>query len=741
MLLVAGLATVLPPAGSFPPAVALAPSGPPHGGGVAAGNGRLAFTTERRGFPDLEVYTARSDGSSAVDVSRNPAADTHPAWSPDGRTIAFASDRSGSEQIWAMNADGSGQRQLTAVPGHSTAPAWSPDGRRIAFSTDRAGDLALWVMNADGSGQQPVGNETGHDANPSWSPDGTRIVFDSSSRDHNCEIYVVGADGAGLTRLTAEPACDADPAWSPDGTTIAFRSLRSGTSAIWAMGADGSRPTRLTGGTAEDGAPAWSPDGASILFSRCCAGADNGLHVMGRTGAGARKVPGTSRLDTFADWQRRPAAPAAAGPSSPSPAVPATAAGAAVPAKAAGVPATAAAAAPATATVPPTPPPVPAPAPAPAAGAQAAAGGGVPTWSPVFMGTGAPPSAEEAATEARRFDLIAALPATYAGSAAAMRAANPALQLLSYVNAMLLDRNQALAAPEDWYARDATGSKIESLAYGNYLMDPSSPGWRAAAGSRCAAAISTARSDGCLLDVLGVAPIQRGYSTGVAVNRSTGTVWTGAGWLGATAGLASGVRSQVSPALAFGNGIENGAAYFDPTTPTAALVPALDGIMVESWARGARDPITTFRGEAAWKADVDMLADAEARGDPVLAVTKAWTAGTQAQKEAWHVYALASFLLGAGGRSRFSFLYDESAQSPRQDNPLWHLALGAPTAPYAKAQAGYYVRSFADGRVVVNPTTSSVTVPLGSTFMDLSCRPVSAITLAPHRAAVLRRSC
>ena len=82
--------------------------------------------------------------------------DAEPAWSPDGRKIAFQSTRNGNREIYVMNADGSGKRNLTRNPAQDGRPSWSPDGRRIAFVSDRDGRLEAHVMNADGSGQRSL---------------------------------------------------------------------------------------------------------------------------------------------------------------------------------------------------------------------------------------------------------------------------------------------------------------------------------------------------------------------------------------------------------------------------------------------------------------------------------------------------------------------------------------------------------------------------------------------------------
>jgi len=254
-----------------------------------------------------QIYLMNADGSGLRRVARGgkvrlPGAAGFyalpPAWSPDGRKIAFGSDRDGSVEIYVMNADGSGQRRLTRSPEVEGSLAWSPDGRRIAF-VSRIGDARnptrrqeIYVMNADGSGQRKLARD-GHA--PAWSPDGRKIAF-RSDRDGNGEIYVVNADGSGQRRLTRNPTSDGGPLWSPDGRKIFFvrAEFRHGNSEVYAMNADGSGRRNLTRNAApprraQDGSPALSPDGRKIVFVSTRDG-DGDVFVMNADGSGKRNL-------------------------------------------------------------------------------------------------------------------------------------------------------------------------------------------------------------------------------------------------------------------------------------------------------------------------------------------------------------------------------------------------------------------------------------------------------------------
>jgi len=178
-------------------------------------------------YRPTRIYTVKLDGSGVT--ATNPVVDSlmlpdwYPAWSPDGSKIAFASVRAfpwvrapgANDDIYVMNPDGSGVIRLTDSPVEETWPAWSPDGRRLAFERKFDADSAhIFLMNPDCSAIVQLTHGLGHNFYPSWSPDGTRIVF-ASDRDGNWEIYVINADGSGLTRLTNDPRDDMVPAWAP----------------------------------------------------------------------------------------------------------------------------------------------------------------------------------------------------------------------------------------------------------------------------------------------------------------------------------------------------------------------------------------------------------------------------------------------------------------------------------------------------------------------------------------------
>jgi Tol biopolymer transport system component len=280
-------------------------AGGPTSAAVPGKNGRIAFASLRDG--NYELYAMQADATDVTRLTRNPAADIHPAWSPGGRHLAFTSDRSGSPDIHVLTSDGSGVVRLTTSDGADFGPSWAPDATRIAFTSNRDGDNEIYVMNADGTAQTRLTNALGSDENPAWSPDGKTLAF-ASTRAGGFSIHAMDPDGSNQRRLTIGGGPNVSPSWSPDGKQIAFASNRDGNYEIYVMNADGTGQRRLTRNLAADLDPSWSPDGKQIAFTST-RDVTYEIYVMNADGTDQTRLTTNEVEDTTASWESIPIPP------------------------------------------------------------------------------------------------------------------------------------------------------------------------------------------------------------------------------------------------------------------------------------------------------------------------------------------------------------------------------------------------------------------------------------------------
>jgi len=178
---------------------------------------RLAIVASVDGVS--EIFTA-TNGGGLKRLTKDRYIDVGPAWSPDGRQIAFVSDRTGAPQLYVMNADGSGVRRLTFDGAYNTSPSWSPDGEWIAFETRINSQFDIWKIRPAGGPSIPVISHPRSDEHPSWSPDGRLIAF-SSTRYGRPDLYVASSAGESRdlpARRITDRGDNTHPAWGPRRT-------------------------------------------------------------------------------------------------------------------------------------------------------------------------------------------------------------------------------------------------------------------------------------------------------------------------------------------------------------------------------------------------------------------------------------------------------------------------------------------------------------------------------------------
>ena len=219
----------------------------------------LAYVYRGTNFADIFTTDDQGQSQTRLTISQSTILDNNdlnfrPTWSPDGKLIAFVSDRTSTfPTLWVMNAaDGTGRR-VVATPGLQQeavdALAWSPDGSQLAITLfNEPGPTQIALIPLGATARQTgrlLTTLPGGALDPVWSPDGSWIAF--AGRDaYTIDLYAVRPDGTGLTRLTTDGQLARSPAWSPDGQRLAYLSNKTGFFEAWAVDVTGDDSGGLT---------------------------------------------------------------------------------------------------------------------------------------------------------------------------------------------------------------------------------------------------------------------------------------------------------------------------------------------------------------------------------------------------------------------------------------------------------------------------------------------------------------
>jgi len=229
----------------------------------------LAFASNRAG--NFDIYLLSFGEAGVRQLTQSEKDDRFPAWSRDGKNLLFTSKRTGKGDIYEMPVDGgSGYLQLTSHPGMDSHPSYTRSGNGLLFTTSPKRTLKIRTQSTVVIAEDKMRANNvrvladGDDA--CFSPDGNSVVF-VSNRTKNNDIWLMSADGGLQTQLTTDEKDDENPRFSPNGKRIVFASKRTGNFDIWVMNVDGSDKRQLTTSEADETQPCWS-SGDYIYFTR-----------------------------------------------------------------------------------------------------------------------------------------------------------------------------------------------------------------------------------------------------------------------------------------------------------------------------------------------------------------------------------------------------------------------------------------------------------------------------------------
>lgn len=224
-----------------------------------------------------QLFVANVDGSDERQLSRDSVDIEDPAWSPDGKSVAYVRLEGSGRQnaLYVMDLATKAVRRLSPPTQSPIHPAWTSDGSTILYCTNddldppRKNNSEIYGVDV-ATGRVSTIISGGVNTYPVPSPDGRKMAF-RKMLDVNSELFVADVDGRNLKNLTDHPAFEGWPAWSPDGRRIAFGANRNSNYQIFVMDADGGNVKLVANTEGRATAPKWSPDGQTIYFTNCWA--------------------------------------------------------------------------------------------------------------------------------------------------------------------------------------------------------------------------------------------------------------------------------------------------------------------------------------------------------------------------------------------------------------------------------------------------------------------------------------
>ena len=266
-------------------------------GGEGIFGSEIAFVSNGTG--NKEIYISAFDGYNPRRLTTNNAITLFPAWSSDGKWLAFTSYKAGNPDLYIRDL-AKAQESKVSKQGINITPAWAPGKFELAATLSFSGDQEIYLLTGSGKIIKRLTKSRGIDVTPTWSPDGKKIAF-VSNRSGNAQIYIKDLATGRVNRLTYEGQKNTQPSWSPRGDKIAYTSQMDGEHHIFTIGTDGQNPVQLTYEPRDNESPSWSPDGSLIVFSSDREG-PNRIYVMTAFGTDQRRLLVLAGEQTNPKW-------------------------------------------------------------------------------------------------------------------------------------------------------------------------------------------------------------------------------------------------------------------------------------------------------------------------------------------------------------------------------------------------------------------------------------------------------
>jgi TolB protein len=265
---------------------------------------QIAFVSDGTGAK--EIYLCDFDGHNPRQWTRHDSIVLSPAWSTDGKWIAYTSYSKGNPDLFIRHVEEK-RGVVVSREGINTSPDWVPGQFALAATLSFSGDPEIYLLTGSGKIIKRITKKWGIDESPAWSPDGRKLAF-VSNRSGTPQIFVQEMETGRVERLTFQGRYNTQPSWSPKGDKIAYTAMENGEINICVIGVDGSAPVQLTSNAGDNESASWAPDGSLIAFSSTREGRSR-IYVMTAYGTDQRRLLSLPGEQSSPAWSARMSVP------------------------------------------------------------------------------------------------------------------------------------------------------------------------------------------------------------------------------------------------------------------------------------------------------------------------------------------------------------------------------------------------------------------------------------------------